>query len=95
MKDMSEQKLVANEIVAAMNRYKQGECTYDRVLEDISIAIDNRAKQIVNHLPITEEIKVGHFKQITKEILSSQSISVDRQFNLSIEIIDLLKKIIK
>ena len=92
---MDAQKSAANEIVAAMNRYKQGECTYDKVLEDISIAIDNRAREIVNNLPITEEIKVGHFKNIIVSILGSESTHTSGKFYLSSEIINLLKQIIK
>jgi hypothetical protein len=69
-------KMVSNEIFGVFERYKRGECTYDRALEDVSNIINKYA----NEKPIVGYVQSGAVKKIFAEILNNKKPNPDKVF---------------
>lgn len=61
-------KLVANEILGVFERYKKGDCTYDRALEDVSKIISKFADE----RPIVGYVTSEALKPIFESIINSK-----------------------
>ncbi len=67
-------KIVANEIFGIFEKFKNGQCTYDRALEDVSKIINNHAdeRQIVGY------VKSGALKKVFSEIIENKKINSEK-----------------
>jgi hypothetical protein len=69
-------KEIANEIFSAFERYKAGQCSYDRALEDAGKLIKNYSEE----RPIIGYIKSNTLKKILGEILQNKKRNFDRPY---------------
>ncbi len=69
-------KLVANEIFGFFEKYKSGQCTYDRALEDAS----NTMNKYADERPIVGYAKSGTLKSVIFEILKNKKINEDKSY---------------
>ena len=89
--NMDRIKSTANDLVGFVKNYEQGLCTRDRLLENIGLAIQKESIFQVNNLEITKEIRLGHFSNISKEILYGKC--EDGKYNLSENLIKYITQI--
>lgn len=61
-------KIVANEIFSIFQKHKNGECTYDRALEDAS----NIMNKYADERTIVGYVKSGELKNVLSEVLNNK-----------------------
>ncbi len=64
-------KSVANEIMGVFEKHKDGECTYDKALEDISVIINKYA----DTRPIVGYVKSGMVREVLQAVWKSRVIN--------------------
>jgi len=69
-------KIVANEIFGVFEKHKNGQCSYDRALEDVSRILDKYAdeREIVGY------VKSGTLKKVLFEIIQNKKINTDKDY---------------
>ena len=75
-------KIIANEIFGVFEKYKNGQCSYDRALEDVSKIIDKYAdeRQIVGY------VKSGTLKKALVEIIQNKKPNSEKSYIFDCEI---------
>lgn len=69
-------KLVANEIFGVFEKYKEGKCSYDRALEDVSNIFTKHS----NERPIVGYVKSGALKKALSEVLGNKKKNEDKGY---------------
>ena len=64
-------KLVANEIFGIFEKYKDGKCSYDRALEDVSKVIETHA----DNKPIVGYVKSNTIKKVLNEVIKNKKVN--------------------
>lgn len=69
-------KAIANEIFGVFEKYKNGQCTYDRALEDASKIMDEYAdtRQIVGY------VKSGTLKKSLAEVIHNKKPNAEKSY---------------
>lgn len=86
-------KLVANNIFGVFEKYKAGQCTYDRALEDVSKIIEEYSDQ----RPIVGYVKSGVLKDLLFSLLRTKKQNKEKshlfEFELHNNAVDQLTRI--
>lgn len=69
-------KHTANEIFGIFEKFKRGECTYDRALEDVSKIIDKYS----DNRPIVGYVKTNTLKLVFNEIISGGKVNSESPY---------------
>jgi len=69
-------KLVANEIFGVFEKYKNGQCSYDRALEDVSKIIT----KFSDERPIVGYVKSGTLKKALSEVIQSKKPNAEKAY---------------
>lgn len=69
-------KSTANEIFGIFEKYKSGQCSYDRALEDVSNIINKRADE--RH--IVGYVKSGTLKKVLSEIIQNKKPNAEKSY---------------
>lgn len=69
-------KLVANEIFGVFEKYKNGQCSYDRALEDVSKIIT----KFSDERPIVGYVKSGTLKKALSEVIQSKKPNAEKTY---------------
>jgi hypothetical protein len=87
-------KTVANEIFGIFEKYKAGNCTYDRALEDASIVMDKYAEE----KPIVGYVKSGTVRDILSKVYHNSKVDKEKSYQFIAELhtndIDTIKRIL-
>lgn len=75
-------KLVANEIFGVFEKYKDGKCSYDRALQDVSSIVNKHADE----RPIVGYVKSGTLKKVLAEVLANKKPNEDKPYILDCKI---------
>jgi len=69
-------KIVANEIFGVFEKFKSGQCSYDRALEDASKIMDKYAdeRQIVGY------VKSGTLKKVLTEVIENKKQNAEKSY---------------
>lgn len=75
-------KIVANEIFGIFEKYKRGECTYDRALEDASKVMDKYSDE----RSIVGYVKSGSLKGVLRELIDSSKVNPEKIYIFECEL---------
>ena len=75
-------KTVANEIFGIFEKFKKGECTYDKALEDASKVINKYADQ----KPIVGYVKSGLLKETLNEVVKNKKQHTEKKYTYNCEV---------
>ena len=75
-------KIIANEIFGVFEKFKSGQCTYDRALEDVSKIMDKYAdeRQIVGY------VKSGTLKKALSELIKNKKVNPEKFYMFDCQI---------
>jgi len=69
-------KDVANEAFGIFEKYKNGQCTYDKALEDVS----NLLKKKADERPIVGYVKSGAIKNLLYQVYSNKKVDPEKTY---------------
>jgi len=75
-------KLVANTILGAMQRHQDGQCSYDRALEDVSKAMN----EYCDSRPIIGLMNLNDVRKIVQEIVRNKKQDADKSYEFNVKI---------
>lgn len=92
--NLEKNKQIANEIFGIFEKQKNGQCSYDRALEDAARLLENFA----NEQPIVGYVKSGTIREVLADLYLSKKADPDKSYMFDCKVhqneMDTIKRII-